>query len=119
MDNNQTQQPQAAEKPSSLVTSLATITIVLGSVGLLVSFIPCFGAFAMFIAIPASILGIITVIVAKTRNRPRTFPVIALTIAVLGAVISYLQYKGLEAAAEEIDKANIEIQKKDGKSLED
>lgn len=87
-------------KSSGSATALATIGFIFGLIGLIGSFIPCFGALAFLCAIPAAIASAIAVIITYTQNAKKAFAVTALTVSLLGVVISGVQYFGIIAAGE-------------------
>ena len=89
-----------ADQPeqSTAVTALSVISLVFGIIGMLASFIPCFGAFALFIAIPAAIAGGAAFFIASSKKTPKGLAVSALTISLIGVVISGFQYMALAGA---------------------
>lgn len=76
---------------SSLVNGLAVTGIVLGGIGLLGSFVPCFGMFSLILLIPGLILGGASLYLAKQRACPTTLPVIATVLSGLGTLIAIIQ----------------------------
>ena len=79
-------------KDSGTVTTLSVIGLVFGLIGMLGSFIPCIGSLAFFIGIPAAIISGIGLLIAYKQNAKRTFAIVALTISLIGVVISGIQY---------------------------
>ena len=77
------------------VSAIATVTLIGGLIGLLGSFIPCFGVFALYISVPSSILGIIGIFVAHNQKSPMGYIVGATTVAIVGALIAYSQYASI------------------------
>lgn len=65
-------------KSSGIVTTLATIGLIFGLIGLLGSFIPCIGAIAFYMGIPAAIISAIALIIAYSQNAKRIFAIIKL-----------------------------------------
>jgi len=88
------------QKSSGAVTALATIAFVFGLIGMLGSFIPCIGALAFYIGIPAAIVGIIALVVAKAQNAKNTFVIVALVVSLIGVAISGWQYFSIKAKGE-------------------
>jgi hypothetical protein len=87
-------------KDSGAVTALSVIGLVFGLIGMLGSFIPCFGSFAFFIGIPAAIVSGIALAVAYSQTAKRTFAIVALTISLIGVVVSGWQYFSIISAGE-------------------
>jgi hypothetical protein len=79
-------------KDNGTVTALSVIGLVFGLIGMLGSFIPCIGSLAFFIGIPAAILSGVALGIAQSQNAKKTFAIVALTISLIGVVISGLQY---------------------------
>lgn len=97
------------QKTSSLVTGLATTTLVFGIIGLLGSFIPCFGIYALLISVPFLILGVITIIIAKFSNAPRGLAVAATTLAGLATAIAIFQLFAMQETTRQLEELNTEL----------
>lgn len=87
-------------KDSGSVTVFATIGLVFGIIGMIGSFIPCLGALAFFIGIPASIISGIGLVIAFSQKAKKTFIIVALTISLIGVVISGIQYFSIVSTGE-------------------
>ena len=87
-------------KDSGTVTALAVIGFVFGLIGMLGSFIPCLGSLAFFLGIPAAIASGAALMVAHFQKAKRTFAIVALTISLIGVVISGFQYFSIVSAGE-------------------
>ena len=88
-----------AQRPESgTVTALGVSGLIVGTIGLLGSFIPCLGALAIWLAIPASLCGGGAVYLAKTKGCSIGLPVAALVVSVLGLIISSVQIMALAGA---------------------
>lgn len=87
-------------KDSGTVTALSVIGLVFGLIGMLGSFIPCLGSLAFYIGIPAAIISGIALGVAYSQKAKRTFAIVALTISLIGVVISGWQYFSIMSAGE-------------------
>jgi len=85
-------------KDSGAVTALSVIGLVFGLIGMLGSFIPCIGSLAFFVGIPASIISAIALIVAYLQKAKKTFAIVALTISLIGVIISGIQYFAITSA---------------------
>jgi len=98
--NNRVKEKTMSEglKDSGTVTALAVIGLVFGLIGMLGSFIPCIGSLAFLIGIPAAILSGIAVGIAYSQGAKRTFAIVALTISLIGVVISGAQYFAIVGA---------------------
>lgn len=118
MNENIPQQPQivAIQRPESgTVTALAVVSIIFGTIGLLGSFIPCLGAFAIWIAIPAALCGAGATYMAKSKGCSIGLPVAAFIVSVLGVIISSVQIVAIsgaaKAASDGIQSMETEMQK--------
>lgn len=87
-------------KDSGTVTALSVVGLVFGLIGMVGSFIPCLGALAFVVAIPAAIISGVALGVAYTQKAKRTFAIVALTIALIGVVVSGIQYFTIVSAGE-------------------
>ncbi len=87
-------------RDSGTVTALSVIGLVFGLIGMLGSFIPCLGALAFFVGIPAALASGAALAVAYSQNAKRSLAIAALTISLIGVVISGWQYFTIAAAGE-------------------
>jgi dolichyl-phosphate-mannose--protein O-mannosyl transferase len=85
-------------KDSGTVTALSVIGLVFGLIGMLGSFIPCIGSIAFYVGIPAAIISAIALGVAYSQKAKQTFAIVALTISLIGVVISGWQYFSIVTA---------------------
>ena len=118
---NEQNQPQVhivnQQRPESgTVTALSVISMIFGTIGLLGSFIPCLGAFAIWIAIPAALCGGAAFFVAKSKGVSIGFPVAAFVVSLLGLVISSVQIMAITSAGK---AANDGIKEMDRQMRED
>jgi len=79
-------------KDSGTVTALSVTGFVFGLIGMLGSFIPCIGSLAFYIGIPAAVISGIALGIAYSQNAKRTFAIVAVTISLIGVIISGWQY---------------------------
>ncbi|UKO96357.1 hypothetical protein [Nostoc sp. UHCC 0870] len=87
-----------AKEASAATTVMSVIALIFGILGMLVSFIPFLGGLAIVLAFPSSILAGIATYLAYSNVEPKTFPLVALTISVIGLVISCFHIVGLLAS---------------------
>lgn len=102
MNENIPQQPQFVntQRPESgTVIALAVVSIIFGTIGLLGSFIPCLGAFAIYVAVPAALCGAGATYMAKSKGCSIGLPVAAFVVSVLGVIISSVQIMALNGVA--------------------
>ena len=92
--------PAPELRDSGAVTALSVIGLVFGLIGMLGSFIPCLGSLAFFVGIPAAIASAIALAIAYAQKAKRTFAIVALTISLIGVVISGWQYFSIISAGE-------------------
>ena len=93
-----------SKEASAANTVMSVIALVFGIIGMLASFIPCLGAFAIWLALPSSILAGVATYLAYSKAEPKVFPLIALTISVIGLVISGTQILALGGASSGIQQ---------------
>jgi hypothetical protein len=102
-------------KDSGTVTVLSVIGLVFGLIGMLGSLVPCLGALAFLIGIPAALASGIGLAVAYSQHAKRTFAIVALTISLIGVVISGAQYMTIvgagKAAHDELQRMSGDLQK--------
>jgi len=97
------------QKSSGTVTALATVAFVFGLLGLLGSLIPCIGALAFYLGIPAAILAIIAYFMAKSQSATNTFVIVALVISLLGVTISAYQFFSIRSAGENARQRTLDM----------
>lgn len=88
-----------SQKNAGLVTALATLGMVFGAIGMLGSFIPCFGALAFYISLPATIISGVGAWLAYKDRIAIGFPIAATTISAIGLIISGLQIMSLSSVS--------------------
>lgn len=98
-------------KESGAVTALSVTGFVFGLIGMLGAFIPCLGSLAFFIGIPAAVISGIGLGIAYSQNAKRTFAIVALTISLIGVVISGSQYFSIIAAGQKSREATENMMK--------
>lgn len=79
-------------KESSIVTVLAVIGLVFGLIGMLGSFIPFFGVFAVLISFPPAIISLLGLVIAYLQSAKKTFIITSFTICLIGLGVSFSQY---------------------------
>jgi hypothetical protein len=80
---------------SDLVIILATIGMVFGIIGMLNSFVPCLGMFALISAVPAAVVSGVATWLAYKKRINKAFPLVALTISTIGIIIAGSQILAL------------------------
>ena len=83
-------------KDSGIVTVLSVIGFVFGLLGMLGSFVPCFGAITFYIGIPAAIISGVALLIAHQQNAKKSFAIVALTISFIGIILSLAQYHAIK-----------------------
>ncbi|MDR2223991.1 MAG: DUF4190 domain-containing protein [Flavobacteriaceae bacterium] len=66
---------------------LGILSLILGIFALIVSFIPCFGSVAVFIAIAPIILGIISIVQANKKGGQKGLGIAGLSIGIIALLI--------------------------------
>jgi len=95
---------ESAQKTSGIVTALAVVGFVFGLIGMLGSFVPIVGIFAIKICIGAALISGLSLVIAFAQNANRTFPVVALTISLIGVGMIYMQINKIESAVKSTNK---------------
>ena len=91
-------------KESGAVTALSVVGFVFGLIAMMGSFIPCLGAIAIYLAIPAAVISGVGLGIAYSQQAKRTFAIVALTVSLIGFVISGVQWISLMGAADNASK---------------
>jgi uncharacterized membrane protein len=68
------------------------------------SFVPCIGSLAFIIGIPAAIVSFVALGIAYSQNAKKTFAVVAVTISMIGVLISGIQYFSIVSAGKQAQK---------------
>lgn len=80
-----------AKESSASTIILSVVALIFGLIGMFSSFIPCLGSLAILLALPSALLAGIATYVAYAKKEAKTFPLVALTISMIGLVISVSQ----------------------------
>ena len=95
----------------AIVTVLSVVALTFGILGMLGSFVPCFGSLAIFIAFPATIMGAIAIVLAVKKNTAKEFAIAATVISVIGLVISGVQTFAMFGASAAMSKSMYDASK--------
>jgi hypothetical protein len=98
-------------KESGTVTALSVIGLVFGTIGMIGSFVPCLGALAFYVGIPASLASGIALGIAYSQHARRTLAIVALTISLIGVVISGWQFFTVAAIGTEAHRSLSQAQR--------
>lgn len=93
--------------------------LVLGIIALIISFIPCLGAWAMIPGIVAIVFSAIGYSQASKENASKGIIIAALVLSILGTSIAAWQIYMLQNASTQIEKFGKEIQKSIDEELDD
>jgi len=92
-------------KDSGIVTALSVAGLVFGIICLLGAFIPCIGAVAFYyVGIPAIIISGIALGVAYSQKAKMNLAIAALTVSIIGAGISFMQYSSIISGGDRASK---------------
>ena len=84
--------------------------MVLGIVGLVISFIPCLGSYGLLLTLPGVVLGAIGLSSAAKKNAPKGLAIAGLVCSIIGSVIAgyqcYVLNKATDAATDFANKLN-------------
>lgn len=92
------------QQQSSAHKVLGIIGLVLASIGILISLIPCLGFYGIFPAAIGLILGIVSLVLGGKVNAPKGIALTAVVLAVLACGIAIFQYKKAEKFVKDIEK---------------
>ncbi len=89
---------------------MAVASLVLGIVGLVISFIPCLGSYGLLLTLPGIVLGAIGLSSAAKKNAPKGLAIAGLVCSIIGSVIAgyqcYVLNKATDAATDFANKLN-------------
>jgi hypothetical protein len=101
---NPTQPTQAPAPAGGTWKVLGILSVVLGGLSILFSFIPCLGMYALYSGSFATILSVIALVMANKAKAPMTLAIIGLVISLASAGIGYWQRTKLEQLGGELKK---------------
>jgi hypothetical protein len=94
---NTTPTPPAAPKSSGWKV-MSIISLCLGGISIIVAFIPCIGGLAIWSGIVATILSVISLVLASSAKAPKGMAIIALVVSVASIGVGYWRAKQLADA---------------------
>jgi hypothetical protein len=77
---------------------MGIISVILGGLSIILSFIPCVGGLAIYSGILATILSIIALVLANSAKASKMMAIIALVISVASIGVGYWRAKQLADA---------------------
>ncbi len=89
---------------STTYKTFGIISLILGIVAFLFSFIPCLGMYAIFPGILGIVLGVIGFVMANKVNGAKGMVIAGIVLSILGTGVAYFQYKAIGKTVTEIDK---------------
>jgi hypothetical protein len=95
------QTPQAPQ--STLHKTFGIISLVLGILAFLFSFIPCLGMYAIFPGILGLIMGVVAFIMAGKVNAPKGMIIAGVVLSVLGTGVAAWQYSKLKDLSKDLN----------------
>ena len=107
---------------AGLVKGLGIGGLVLGIFALIISFVPCLGAYAMFPGIIAVIISAVGLFLASKEKLGKGLLIAALSISILGCIIAGWQYSNILKAQKGLEEMNVnfeEVGNELEKALED
>ena len=106
---NTTQSATPAPTSGGGWKTMGILSIVFGGLVILFSFIPCLGAYAMYLAVVPIILSVVALTMANSAKAPKTMAIIGLAVS-LGAVgIGYMQYSKLKEVGSKLEKLGSDL----------
>ncbi len=90
---------------------MAIAALVLGIVGLVISFIPCLGSYGLFLTIPGIVFGAIGLVKANKTNTGKGLAIAGLVCSIIGSVIDGYQCYVLHKTASALDEFGKELEK--------
>lgn len=108
------------KQKSGLVTGLGIGGLVLGIIALIVSFVPCFGIYALFIGIIAAVISIAGIVIASQKSVGKGLLIAGLVVSLVGCGIAYTQYQALKSLSNAVESGELQNAMKElGAELED
>lgn len=89
---NTTQSATPAAPKSGGWKTMGIISIIFAGLVIIFSFIPCLGAYAMYLAIVPIILSVIALAMANSAKASKSMAIIGLVVSLVAAAIGYWQY---------------------------
>ena len=86
---------------------MAIAALVLGIVGLVMSFIPCAGMYALLLTIPGIVFGVLGIKKAKTTNMGKGQSIAGLVCSIIGSAMATYWLIAVCFAANEISKLGL------------
>lgn len=99
---------QQTVQPSGSYKSFGIISLILGILAFLFSFIPCLGIYAVFPGILGIVFGVIGLILANKVNGAKGMVIAGVVLSILGTAVASWQYKKINSAVKELDKVLID-----------
>lgn len=96
------EQNEPKKKYESLTHGLGIAGLIIAILTLLVSFIPCFGVYAVFFGVLAIFISGFGLALAITNKHSKGLIIAALITAFIGCAIAYSQYVALDEATKGI-----------------
>lgn len=90
------------KKYRSISHGLGVAGLILGTITLLISFIPCFGVFASLFAIITILISLIGLGVALKHGHPKEVIIVALVAAIIACAIVYIQKSAMNGMFKEV-----------------
>ena len=111
------QTPQAPQ--STLYKTFGIISLVLGILAFLFSFIPCLGMYAIFPGILGLIMGVVAFIMAgKVPGASKGLIIAGVVLSILGTGVAAWQYSKLKDNLDNLSKELKDIKVKDDPKLQ-
>ena len=95
---------QSNIQPSTTYKTFGIISLVLGIVAFVFSFIPCLGIYAIYPGIIGVVLGVVGFVMANKVNGEKGVVIAGIILSLLGTAVAFYQYQRLEKAAHELEK---------------
>ena len=89
---------------------MGILSLVLGGLSILFSFIPCLGAYAMYSGVLATILSIVAFVMANSAKASKTMAIIGLVISLASIGMGYWRYTQLTELGNSIQKGLSNLQ---------
>lgn len=87
-------------------------SMVLGIVGLVISFIPCLGTYGIFLTVPGLVLGAVAIAKAsKNGGAGKGVAIAGLVCSIIGSVIAGWQWYAINKASKELSGSFGELSK--------
>ncbi len=102
---------QSTKPVSNSYKTFGLISLILGILAFIFSFVPCLGMYAMFPGILGIIFGLIGFVQAGKINAPKGMVIAGIVLSILGTAVAVWQYKTIKNGIKQMDSSMKDLNK--------